>query len=514
MSGLLPRTFAAFVLATAFSLMAVTTQSLWIDEANSAVKAMAPDWASFVAVMRSERGSDLQMPLYMAMLWAWEKLFGCSEFALRAMNIPLFATALAAAAGCWRTIGLNRVFFVIFACSSAFMWAYLDEARPYILQFLGATMCVIPMANLAETNKPPQTSDITLFAAGVLLLCGSSLFGVVSAFWFCLAFLMLALQSQCLSILLARKDLRIAIGLTLPLLLLFGMYYWWTLALGAKASSVGKTGLLNVVHTFYELAGMAGLGPGRGDLRASPSAIVPFIPLLTAYACAVGLLIGAGIFTKYRRGALPQDRRPWLVFWLAPIAIALSTLAVGVFGDFRVVGRHLTPLLPFFLILLSIAAAALWQGGLGIAGRTIAILAILATLGSALAYRTGARHTKDDYRSAASLAHDTLAEGGTVWWAADPAGARYYHLDLGVLSATAPRPIVSANRAHLAWNVQESVAAMLPGIDMVILSKPDIYDEQGTLRKLLASHKYTLHAAKQSFRIYTVGSASAGAGTE
>ena len=44
--------------------------------------------------MGSDRGSDLQMPLYMLMLWGWEKIFGRPEFALRAMNIPLFVIAL------------------------------------------------------------------------------------------------------------------------------------------------------------------------------------------------------------------------------------------------------------------------------------------------------------------------------------------------------------------------------------------------------------------------------------
>jgi hypothetical protein len=76
-------------MAVMFAL-SVSSQSFWIDEANSALKATAPSWGAFQEYMQKDRGSDLQMPLYMASLWAWEKVAGRSEFALRALNM-LFA---------------------------------------------------------------------------------------------------------------------------------------------------------------------------------------------------------------------------------------------------------------------------------------------------------------------------------------------------------------------------------------------------------------------------------------
>ena len=324
---------AAGGIATAVGLVAVSTQSLWIDEANSAVKAMAPDWPTFVAAMQKERGSDLQMPLYMFMLWAWEKVFGHSEFALRAMNVPLFAAALAVVGGCWNATVVHRVFFVLFACSSAFLWAYLDEARPYILQFLGATMCVIAMANVAGSPKPVRSSDIILFVLGMTVLCGSSLFGAVSGFWFTAGFALLCLKKQSVRELLPRKDLRTAAAAGLPILLALGVFYYWTLAVGAKASSVGKTGGLNVAHAIYELSGMAGLGPSRTELRESPAAIIPFAPILATYVCLVGVLISAwSWFVIHRRYGLSAGRSSWMIFWLT----AIATLGSTFFGrDFR-----------------------------------------------------------------------------------------------------------------------------------------------------------------------------------
>ncbi|MFZ9933737.1 MAG: hypothetical protein ACO3G9_11150, partial [Chthoniobacterales bacterium] len=119
---------AAWSLAVAVCFFAISSHSLWIDEANSAMKAMAPDLRRFLALMCSERGSDLQMPLYMLMLWGWEKLFGHSEFALRALNIPFFAAAIGTATASLKLPLPTRLFFALFACCSAFVWAYLDEA--------------------------------------------------------------------------------------------------------------------------------------------------------------------------------------------------------------------------------------------------------------------------------------------------------------------------------------------------------------------------------------------------
>lgn len=486
-------------------LLAVSSQSLWIDEAGSAVLAGEADPLAFT----KDRGSTLQMPLYMLMLWGWEKVFGHSEFALRAMNIPVFVIALMLAVRCWHTSNSQRAFFVVFACCSAFLWAYLDEARPYILQFLGATACTIALANVSGNSTSPRKADIILLASGVLILCGSSLLGVIFSFWFSAAFMVLWLMREPLGCILRRPDTRLAITVCLPVLLALAVYYLWTLSLDAGASSVGSTNLKSIAFGAYELMGASGLGPGRSELRLSPMALLPFIAPLLAYLSLLALFLGAGTTLALRGNNSISERKSAVIFWTAPAAMAGTAVLVGLVGDFRIVGRHLTPLLPFVLILFSLAAEALWYTRLRMLGRAITLLAFLAMLGSAFSYRAIDRHAKDDYRAAASHASSVLEHGGNVWWAADPAGAKYYGLNLGILPSPAIRSEESANRAYQAWNVPEAEAATFPGVAMVILSKPDIYDEKGTLQKLLASHNYTLHAVVQSFRIYTVGSGAA-----
>ena len=74
--------------ALVIGALALTNQSLWIDEGNSAAKALQPSLARWWTTLVAEKGSDLQMPFYMFYLWAWCKAFGTSEIALRSANVP------------------------------------------------------------------------------------------------------------------------------------------------------------------------------------------------------------------------------------------------------------------------------------------------------------------------------------------------------------------------------------------------------------------------------------------
>ena len=52
------------------SILAISRESLWIDESYSAIRA-EPDLASWWRMMMMFKGSELQMPLYMVYLWGW-----------------------------------------------------------------------------------------------------------------------------------------------------------------------------------------------------------------------------------------------------------------------------------------------------------------------------------------------------------------------------------------------------------------------------------------------------------
>ena len=492
--------FLALSAATAVGFVGVSSQSLWIDEANSAARAITPDLSHFAQSMLAERGSDVQMPLYMAMLWAWHKVFGPSEFALRSMNIPLFALAIGAASAFLHRPLAERVFFATFALCSAFIWAYLDEARPYMLQFFGGVLCMAPLANLAFNKSQQSASDVFLFALGIVVLCGSSLVGVIFALCFVTALLYLLARGHQFPGVSHRKE-RIAVALVcIPVLGALGAYYTWTLSVGARASGVGSTGPASTVFAAYELLGFAGLGPSRSSLReASVAALKSHMPALLLYGAQLLAITVTAVVNLPRRQSF---KLPQAAFWIAPVLAAATVLALGVLTGFRVLGRHCMPILPFVFLAMAMAASTLWQGQRRVAGRALVLLVSLGMLSSALSYRFLQRHAKDDYRAAAAEARKAVASNGVVWWAADLMGGKYYGLSpqLAPLTKTAAPDV---GGVFMANSRNGTYLAELPSPDLIVVSKRDIYDREEALEEWIRTHDFRRAVRRPGFEFYT-----------
>lgn len=471
-----------FLFSALCGLIAVSSQSLWIDEAHTAIIAMAPTGADFVNFMVVDRNSDLQMPLFMGLIWLWEKLAGASEFALRALNIPLFMGSLWVVFYRLRQPVAVSLWFVFLACLSPMVWSYLDEARPYILQFLAATLIMVALVNTATLppTEDPPVEDLSLFLIGALVLCGSSLTGVIFTALFGIAYLGLHFFSSGGPAVFFNSKRLIRIGLAAILLGLLGAYYLWTLSVGARASSVGSTTPATMAFCGYELFGFSGFGPGRSQLRESwSSAIQPFIPQLIFFGSVLSAVIVAGLLAakKHTRG----NPRLLAVFTTAALGALVMTM-IGVVMDFRVLGRHLIPILPFLILGLAMLAGYLWRVW-PVMGRVLIVLFILSWLYSSLTVRFGQRFLKDDYRGAATIVKAAESTGQTIWWAADQAGANFYSLDV---NPEGTHHILSAS------NIDTEKTKTLPDPDLIILSKPDIYDANGALTAFIKENSYTL----------------------
>jgi len=545
------------IISAGIALFSVSSQSLWIDEANSAVKAVQPTWGSFVQAMRSERGSDLQMPLYMGALWGWDKMAGSSEYALRAMNIPLFIAAIATALwGLSTPVGI-RAWFCLFAVCSPMVWTYLDEARPYILQFFCSTLVMVGLVNLGSEQGRPGLRQAALVFAGIVLLCGSSLLGVIYSFFFGLAFLAIWLGRESFPASLRRPGLWILVLPAAVVLAGLATYYFWTLQVGARASGVGKTNAMSMAFCAYELLGFTGAGPGRAALRENPiGALRPFIFPIALYGGILAVFLVASL--KYlraffsRAAILPgipirsdtpkpasalllEGRppcRPWIetdrtepvppnasrlaprFLTLAVLASAVTVIGLGVAADFRVIGRHLMPLLPFLLLGMAGLASVLWSGG---GRRGIVAAVLLAGLFSCISLRLSPRFAKDDYRSAAAVVRSAVSVGSTVWWAADMAGANYYGVFPAENSVKTDGWKSSMRRitrdpdsqpasAIFIMNATPEELASLPKPDVIILSKADIYDGAGALREWMEINGFCISKFFPAFTVWKLGS--------
>ncbi len=476
------RRYSLFLLASLVTCaLAITDQSLWIDEGNTAAKAIQASLSAWWTTFVSAKGSDLQMPGYMLFEWGWAKIFGSSEIALRASNIPLFVAGIWALAWGMSSHRKRQTAVVFLALTNAFLWYYLSEARPYIVLFCFASLTAACLFRLLHATEDALDSKswFRLFCLGLFGLCLTSLIAVPWALGAMVAALYWSGPRA-----LTRSILRFkgAFSLLIGALAILGLYYLWTMKIGARASGVGRTGWSSVAFIFYELFGLAGLGPGRLQLRAEGGGgLVPFVPFVALGGGAVLVLV----LTGFRVLRQKTEKRHVVFFLCAVASPLLLTLAAGVSGQMRLLGRHLTPLLPYLLALMAVGLTTFlethspWKKVVGWAAVVVFLL-------SALEIRFAPRHRRDDYRSAAEIAREARDAGEIVWWLADQSTGLYYGVPLNspliIDSPDLPRP------------------ARTP--DLVILSKPDVYDWSGAVRAYLAQNNFTVERVLPAFQIW------------
>ncbi len=459
-----PALLFTVALSVVAGLTAVSTESLWIDEANSALKAIQPDLTHWWQALVSDKGSDLQMPLFMLYLWSWVRLAGQSEFALRAANIAWFCAAQFALVYALRKNSVAAISAVVLGAVSPFLWFYLNEARPYVMQY--SASCFLCAVLFRATQDPASgLKPMALWTLGVslIVLCGSSLLGVIWAAFAGAAWLYLVREHLRRSL---TRESVLPVALTAASLLALAAYYVWSIRAGARASEVGRTGFPNLAFVLYELLGIAGLGPGRLAIRQHGlDAFRDFSALRVPLA--IGLLLSLCRVWKH------PSRRAVIAGCIYVIPPSVLLLTAGYAQNFRVLGRHFMPLMPVVIGLFALGISEMRHR------KTAWLLfaALVTTwLGSSLSLRFAARHRKDDYRAAASVAKEAAARNESVWWSADRAAAIYYEVPLGSAVQTMIHP--------------STLELTRPEPDVVITSKPDIYDPTGDLAAYLREHAF------------------------
>ncbi len=462
---------------------AISGQSYWIDEANTAWRAAEPQFGALLARMVAETGSDAQMPFFLVAIWAWEKVAGDGEIALRVMNLLWLVPGLYIFAN-------GRVDRLLVAGTSAFLWYYIDEARPYGMQ-IGASLMVFGLLERAVVAASDRGAEGPLLRAyqawmlafGLIALAGSSLLGAI---WAAAAVAAAACAVPWRVRRLAASHIIGPSILLVVVLAPLGLYYLWTVLGGAGGTKVATTDARTLVFSAYELLGFAGLGPGRTDLRAGEGAIVSsYLVALASYAILVGAVTLAGMIQAIRN--VPP--RTLAACAIAFMAAAALILIAGYILHWRVVGRHLAPAIAVVLALQAAGVVLLWHRPVG---KLVVLGFLMMALASGASIRFAPRHAKDDYRSAAAVVRSALTEGDRVWWSADALGALVYHVPLGqgcgsALYVSEPRP---------------GFASALEAPTLIVTSKPDIYDPEGVLATFLSDQHFQITETFQAFQIW------------
>jgi hypothetical protein len=503
---------------------AINWQSFWIDEGITAMLACQRTIGGWWQALLNDRGSSTQMPLYMFYMWLWEKLCGHSEWAFRAANLPWLALALLAL---WR----RRAFFVVAIVFSPFVWFYLNEARPYLMQVALALILIAALWRLSEiqptrvSNRPrppsrprPRSSAdriedekeneeedersplvtplvtsaerlwVACFALGLVLLAGSSLLGLL---WDAAALACaLAILGRNGLVRLARCCWRTVAVSALSLFAL-ALFYLWSLRHGARATE-GATGFANVLFAGYELLGLAGLGPGRLEIREhGVKAFLPFALRLAVHAAVAGFVLWSGVISIIRN----SPRRLWFGVAAAASGATVLLFSLAHVTHFRALGRHFAPMAALLLLLYATGLVSLWpRGGWR---RGCVLLFLLLSLASGFSLRAVQRHAKDDYRGAVALARSASASRQRVWWCAGAEAARLYGLDVSTNIPAAPN-----DQVWSAVNCSKELLANQPAPQLIVLSKPDVYDNAGAMVDYLGSHHYQLWRTLPAFSFW------------
>ncbi len=472
------------------ALLAISHDSLWIDEAFSARFAAPPDITGWWHTLKAGGPPDVEMPLYMFYLWAWEKLAGSSEWALRAANIPWFLVAQAAfwvGLRPWRRVQLAAV--LCNACNP-FLWRYLNEARPYAMQYAGAAMVVSCLAWLGASAAPVLGASWLLAAGtGLFLLCGSCALGVPWAGAAVLACLWLTLRRTRIKWTLASAAASLG-----SLLAFAGLsaYYGWTL------SHLGIGGTMGFGHKIgsfcvavYEILGFLGLGPSRISISDVHDAKI-FFPYLATLVPLALLLAGSGRIAapRFLHSADSRLISAALTYVLLPLSTLIAMVGLR---DWHAVGRHFTPISPVIVLTLALAIAAAWRekSAWKIGWTTVLVLLWLV---SSLEIRFDPRHRRDDYRDAVRVAHQALDHGKCVWWMASGVVGTYYHLPVAVAPQEAG--------ALVLWRPVPGDLEKLPSPDVVFLTKPAIFDPDGIMAAYLEARHYHQSGEFPAFSIW------------
>lgn len=474
-------------------------RSIWIDEAQTARYAAEPTLAGAVENLGTEIAqSDAQMPLAMLSAWVGGKLLGTSEWALRAPNI---GWAIIAIIGMWLTArrlglpGLELAFAL-----HPFVWLYVDEARPYAMQLAAASWLLFGLVDFVDRRATGRVW-IWAWAIGGVVISGASMLGLVIVAAVSLVLVGVVVRE---SWSIPRTSLPLIAAGTAVLTAIAG-YYVWTLSrgVGVLALSTGAgggklwiPGLQNVGFALYEFGGFAGLGPARQDLRVFglTGGLDAFVSLMKPYASQlVALLVTNAVllFVWAQQLRRSPERTVLGAITIVPVIAGALLFILSSWMSFPFWGRHLAGVLPF---LLTGGALALKTGSRTLRIGLVCSLAVCYSY-SSFELRYDTRHSKDDYRTAALLAKRALGEHRYVWWSADAGAARYYGLPL-----THDGGDRSAARVLMNPTVAEVEAASLP--DVALLSKWDLYDRTGALRRVLDEHGFTVSRELTAFSVW------------
>jgi hypothetical protein len=494
---------ACFVWSFIVAVCAISSGSLWIDEFGTWLLTRADSIPEWWQRFQSWPDSDSQIPLYHFLLYEWTKVVGTDALAMRASNVGMLVIANLALVWPFRSRPHIAIPLILTSCLSAPIWYYLNEVRPYIMLYVGACLMVGATIDMMGSNPKPRSFGVKSLCIGAVLSSGATVIGIVwaAAVILFIAACWLAIRKRSLSDLINKNYFTLLIAVLCTSALIAHDIRMFALG---KNPAHYDTNFLTILFSFYTNSGLLGIGPGMLDMRANGvGALVPFVPIV-AFSVILFSFVAIGGLLEIREELGNRTIALCIVCIALPIIVIFG---LGVVVHWRVLPRHLIPLVSLFSLIYAFGLASLWRRRL--AGRAVALISTIMMGYSSLNVRYTPRHAKDDYKHAAELAAIELARDGRVWWLADARGPLYYRIpyasdDLG--------PPHDKRIPGVQIDISNKTLSFLLAQDpptLVLLSKPE-FDPQNIVSKYLSVYKYQLVETFPAFTAWRPMKASAG----
>lgn len=496
-------------------LFAPSFQSLWMDEGWSVRVAMASGdlsgWWQMTTNDRCSTPSQLGHTLFVLLA---SPIFGVSEHGFRMANTLWGVCGILAFAYLGRKY--SAPWFPLLFAVNPFVWFYIDEIRPYAMQLgVSAWMAVALLQILDQkTGSRERNIWINVFWLSCFICYAASMLGALSV----AACFLAAIFAWALLRVLPQRNVWVFSALWAIPFALLSIYYLnlflnWE---GDFASKQWAPTPMNIAFAFYELFGFIAFGPGRDAIREAVKTggghgIWPLMKPYWLPLVAYGFLLGCGILGAILQLARGPRRIEIIVVTLTAGLNIAFMYAGSVLAGWPFWGRHLSPSLPFLLVAIGLGVFAF--------GRLskVLIFALLAvSLSGSLYMRFAQTNQKDDYRTASRLARTAMDRGGSVWWAAEPLVPSYYNIFpeyygnkerfsqyLPATPSKWPRAKNDEqNLCFLVLGLTPEEIRQAPAPELIILSKPDIWDRTGAVRSYIQEKQYQLVERLPAFTIW------------
>jgi len=491
-------------ISVVISIVSVTNQSLWIDEAATAWLASHPTFHELIDTQIYTLGGEPHKLFHIWYVWGWAKLFGISELSLRFSNFPFIFIFLLTIQRGTKVLFNNRWLWIL-AALNPFVWFYMNEARPYMGVMAFSSLAVISFLIYVVNPNYKRKLMPWLSLLGLFLATGMIMLSAFIIPSFIIA-LICAYKSDWDKWKIFLKDWIWPSLIFSPFFLALAGWFIWVILYQGAPGQIETTSFLNSLFGLYEFLGFLGLGPPRSLLRSAPSMytifqsgyIVTFVIGIT-FCIIVSIIFMINIQKK----GLASNIYLMMIMFLAGMTFFHF---VAYFLHFRYWGRHMAQFFPIFIFIITGILANFSYRYREINLTHFAVYTLMAVwLLSSVRLVFFNDYAKDDYRSAVSYVTSAVRHGGTIIWAADTVGASYY--GLSCINDPLPKTFWPTQfKAVRAGNWDKAQISYVltnnPLPIAVAISKSDLFDSNHTIENELKNRNAQLIASPNTFRIY------------